>query len=389
MSPRLWLLASLYFAQGLPFGFFTQAVPVVLREGGASLPLVGASSMLALPWALKFLWAPAVDACWSPAVGRRRSWILPLQALTVSVLLALAAADPTRAIAWLAAGMFVTSLLASTQDVATDALAVELVPPAEHGIANGVQVGAYRFGMILGGSVLLWVYEGLGWAMVFAVMAALVAAASVPVWRWTEPPHRGGGSFALTSVWRRGLAPWLAALVAFKLGDALAASMAKPLLVDAGLSLSQIGTMNGLGGSVAGMLGALAGGWAAGRVGARPALLGAGLAQAVGAALWILPSLLGASLPLLWAACLGEAALGGAGTAVLFMTIMRASRPSHAATDTTVQACAVVIATGAASAMGGLLAAAVGYPAHFAASAALALVGVAPLLMVARPSEDR
>ena len=158
MSPRLWLLASLYFAQGLPFGFFTQAVPVVLREGGASLPLVGASSMLALPWALKFLWAPAVDACWSPAVGRRRSWILPLQALTVSVLLALAAADPTRAIAWLAAGMFVTSLLASTQDVATDALAVELVPPAEHGIANGVQVGAYRFGMILGGSVLLWVY---------------------------------------------------------------------------------------------------------------------------------------------------------------------------------------------------------------------------------------
>ena len=33
-AAKLGLLASLYFAQGLPFGFFTQALPVILREQG-------------------------------------------------------------------------------------------------------------------------------------------------------------------------------------------------------------------------------------------------------------------------------------------------------------------------------------------------------------------
>jgi MFS family permease len=58
----LTLLASLYLAQGLPYGFFTQALPVLMREQGASLTLIGATSLLYLPWVLKFLWAPAVDA---------------------------------------------------------------------------------------------------------------------------------------------------------------------------------------------------------------------------------------------------------------------------------------------------------------------------------------
>ena len=38
---KLVLLGSLYLAQGLPYGFFTQALPVLLRESGMSLPLIG------------------------------------------------------------------------------------------------------------------------------------------------------------------------------------------------------------------------------------------------------------------------------------------------------------------------------------------------------------
>ena len=52
---KLVLLASLYVAQGLPFGFFTQAVPVQMRAQGASLVTVGLASTLATPWELEFL----------------------------------------------------------------------------------------------------------------------------------------------------------------------------------------------------------------------------------------------------------------------------------------------------------------------------------------------
>jgi len=58
---KILLLTALYAAQGLPFGFFTQALPVLLRDAGLSLKAISATSLLFLPWALKFLWAPFVD----------------------------------------------------------------------------------------------------------------------------------------------------------------------------------------------------------------------------------------------------------------------------------------------------------------------------------------
>ena len=47
---RMGLLGSLYFSQGLPFGFFVQALPVLLRKQGVSLGAVGLTSLLAVPW---------------------------------------------------------------------------------------------------------------------------------------------------------------------------------------------------------------------------------------------------------------------------------------------------------------------------------------------------
>ena len=46
---KLGLLGSLYFSQGLPFGFFTQALPVMLREEEYSLAQIGLASMLDMP----------------------------------------------------------------------------------------------------------------------------------------------------------------------------------------------------------------------------------------------------------------------------------------------------------------------------------------------------
>ena len=84
----LLLLSSLYIAQGLPYGFFTQALPVLMRENGASLKAISATSLLFLPWALKFLWAPMVDH-----IGTRRGWILPIQFITAAGAAALALID--------------------------------------------------------------------------------------------------------------------------------------------------------------------------------------------------------------------------------------------------------------------------------------------------------
>jgi len=73
------LLAALYFVQGLPFGFQATVLPIYLRVNGVSLTGIVLLGMLAAPWLLKALWAPLVDRYWWPRLGRRKSWILPMQ----------------------------------------------------------------------------------------------------------------------------------------------------------------------------------------------------------------------------------------------------------------------------------------------------------------------
>ncbi|MCA9568174.1 MAG: MFS transporter, partial [Myxococcales bacterium] len=185
---KLVLLGSLYLSQGLPFGFMTQTVPVLLRAEGASLTTIGDTSILMAPWLLKVLWAPLVDGWGSERFGRRRSWIVPLQGLTVLLLAGLALAPPTDVVSVLLAATFVTALLASTQDIATDGLAVSLLSERERGLGNGVQVAAYRQGMVIGGGALLVVFARSGWSASFATMAGLMALATVPILLHREAP---------------------------------------------------------------------------------------------------------------------------------------------------------------------------------------------------------
>lgn len=83
------LLFSLYWAQGLPVGFMTHALPVILRAQGVSLAHIGGFGLLMLPWSVKIFWAPWVDRHAISHLGHYRSWIIPTQLLTVFVLCAL------------------------------------------------------------------------------------------------------------------------------------------------------------------------------------------------------------------------------------------------------------------------------------------------------------
>ena len=50
---NLCLLWILYFVQGLPFGFQSKSLPLLLRERGFSLSQIGYANLLSIPWTLK------------------------------------------------------------------------------------------------------------------------------------------------------------------------------------------------------------------------------------------------------------------------------------------------------------------------------------------------
>lgn len=378
-SGVLILLTSLYFAQGLPFGFFTQAVPVVLRDQGYSLTAISLTSLLYLPWGVKFLWAPAVDR-----LGTRRRWLLATQFGAAGTALLLATADLSASLRWLFIAIAVINLLSATQDIATDGLAVRMLGPRERGLGNAIQTGAYRVGMIVGGGVLLWVYAEAGWRVLLLTLGGLILLCTVPVVLLVRddapPPVSAASPAGLTTAWwarlrRPGVVSLIALLAAYKFGNAMASSIAGPFLKDSGLSLKEIALVNGGLSSAGALLGSAAGGWLAFRHGRRPALIFGGVAQTLAILLYVAAAIGIGGYALIITASLAEHVLGGAATVALFTLMMDASEERHAGADYTLLACAVVGAQGVAGFAGGVLGDAFGYPTVFVVSTVLSGLG--------------
>jgi MFS transporter, PAT family, beta-lactamase induction signal transducer AmpG len=374
---KLTLFLTLYAAQGLPFGFFTQALPVLMRQQDYALRWIGLANLLALPWALKWVWAPVVDRYYVRRWGRRRSWILPLQLASCGVLIAITAFGDAHAVAWLVVGSLITNLLAATQDIATDGLAVEQLGPAERGLGNGIQVAGYRLGMIAGGSGILLMLDAVGWTAATATLAGLLFLLGIPAWNYQETPvaARPRAGFPLVSFLRGPqIRRWLLVLVTYKFGDAIATAMFKPMMVDAGMSLTDIGWIGGALGSVSGLIGALCGGLWLNRLGPSRALLGFGLLSAL---CLLCYALVGDRVGFQGFALLTivEHFSGGMATVALFSSMMSHCRPGHEGSDYTVQASLVVLTTGAGSALSGFGAETLGYGGLFWIASLLAAAG--------------
>ena len=387
-AQKITLLIALYFAQGLPFGFFTIVLPATLRQAGLPLTTISlVSVLLTLPWLLKFLWAPFVDHR-----GTRRAWLLSLQSSALIVAAAITQLPLESSYVLLFAMAFTFNLIAATQDIATDGLAVRMLDARELGIANGIQVGAYRIGMMFGGGLLLKVFDLTDWTVTFAGMAVLIALTMIPVLAMREPSaaasavHSPPTSELLFGWLRRLLTPGVLLLAAmifcYRFGDQLLTTLLVPFLTDRGLGLSGIALLKGWVGNAMSIVGALLGGWLAFSTTRRNALLISGVGQAASFTLYVVIALGVGGVGLLWLATIAEGVLGTMATVALFALMMDASDPEHAGTDYTLLACVVLVVGMIASIVGASIAEAFGYATAFAMGAVLALLGCLSLIWV-------
>lgn len=170
VTPRrhFFWVAVLYFAEGLPYGLFSDVIPVQWRQEGVSLAAIGTLSLLGLAWTLKFLWAPAVDA-----LRHHRRWMAGADLSMAAMALLLStqrAADP---LAWAAVSIF--TLCSATNDIAIDGYTIDLLPQSEMGFANGLRIGFYRVGLLAAGLVLASSATGLGWSGAYVLAAAILS----------------------------------------------------------------------------------------------------------------------------------------------------------------------------------------------------------------------
>lgn len=89
--PQFFLLVALYFVQGIPVGLAFGTIPFLLKSMAkeTSFTSLGIFSMATYPYSLKILWSPIVDSFYSKKIGRRRTWIIPVQLVSGAILILL------------------------------------------------------------------------------------------------------------------------------------------------------------------------------------------------------------------------------------------------------------------------------------------------------------
>jgi PAT family beta-lactamase induction signal transducer AmpG len=165
-----WWIPTTYFAEGFPYGLVRLMSTAYFKDHGASLQAIGLTSLLGIPWTIKFLWAPFVDA-----YSTKRRWLLSVEIAIVAGLVLLGVASRTPAPLVIGAAVFMAlAFLAATHDIAIDGYYLEALDQKERARYVGVQSAAYRVALITGGGGIAWVCGRFSWLIGYLVAASVL-----------------------------------------------------------------------------------------------------------------------------------------------------------------------------------------------------------------------
>ena len=416
LRPRVLVVILLGFSAGLPLALSGETLRVWMTDSGVDVATIGLLTLVGLPYTIKFLWAPVVDALSVPWLGdwlgRRRGWLVASQLLLMATILFLGTRDPLAAPLVVGLAAVLVAFASATQDIVIDAYRVESLSTDEQAAGMAGYVAAYRVGMLASGAGVVglsaWLETlGLGkaavWPIAYAVAAALVAVGLLAVLLGREPAAREAPdkaetrSDALTRVFRaaegafaeflsrKAAVAVLVFVVLYKLCDALAGAMTAPFVLGMGYDKGTYAAVVKGVGLAASLIGGFAGG-ALARALPLPAALWLGAILQMASNLvfaWLYFQPIGAGA--LTAAIVVENFTGAIGT-VIFVAYLSAlcNSPLHTATQYALLTALASTGRTFISSGTGYLVTAVGWPVFFIATAAAALPALALMAWLQR-----
>jgi PAT family beta-lactamase induction signal transducer AmpG len=258
MRRKLIGILLLGFASGLPYMLVFSTLTAWLRDVGISLTEIGFFAWLVLTYSLKFLWAPFVDRYSIPGFkffGKRRGWILFSQSMIFLSLIGMSLIDPLQNIKLLALFAFFAAFFGSIQDVAVDALRIEIGKAKEQGdLAASYQLG-YRIAILVASSMALIFADLYSWSYVYQLMGILMLIGSAGALICYEPTNQeiailrfDEALFEAFKDFFNRFGLWSAALLlliisTYRLTDIVMGPMAMPFYLDLGFSKTEIGAL--------------------------------------------------------------------------------------------------------------------------------------------------
>ncbi len=396
-SRSLWIMGAYGFFAGLPLPLSGFTLRQWLTEGGTSLAAIGLTANIGLAYTLKFLWSPLLDQVRPPSglagFGRRRGWLLAIQPALALACLALAASDPRQTPILLVSAAVLIAFLSASQDIVVDAWRIETFPERLQGIALAAYIWGYRLALLTSGAGAIGLADVIGWRWSLSVMAGLVAAGALATLMAAEPKARAvlgrtdGWRARLQAAviepfhdfWQRpGAGQILAFVMLFKLGEALAHTMATPFYRDMGFDRAQVALANGIPSLAASLLGAAAGGWLVVRIGTGRALVLTGFVQMASMALYFALAVSGGDTRILLAKVMLESFAEAMADAAFLTYLSALCSSAFTATQYALLSSLAAVGLRTVGGFSGVLAAAMGWVPFYA----LTIFAAVPAMLV-------
>ena len=383
----LGVVVVLYLAHALPLYFYNVALPAILRHQGVDLRWIGMLSLLYIPWAFKFFWAPLIDRFYLKKLGKRKTWLLFTQIALVLGVLALAFTQFSYGLTtFVIVGLWI-STFAATQDIAIDGYTVETFSEQDYRFGSMAQSIGVALGSMIGGALTLWLYQYYGWKIALSSLAATTALTMLAVFQIKEPNATEHSQTqiqrpapSLVRAFKRPEIRWaLLLIVCYRFVEAPAMAMLNRMLIDQKWSLSQIGILMSVVGAGTGLLAAISAALLLKKLKATQLLIWAGWARTFIYGLMGIAILLGWLSQ--WHLLLGVfvvtfLAIRYVAMTSLYAYFMQSSSKEQAGTDFTILVCFELLVYFIGGAMSGFLAKSLGYGNFYIVLAIASIVSV-------------
>ena len=174
---RYLTFSALYIAQGIPEGITFFAIPAWLAMNNKTpVEIASFVAIIGIPWSFKILIAPLMDRYTILSMGRKRPWVIFGQlGLILSFLSIGLIADPLNNLNSLMISGFFISFFGAFQDVATDGMAIDVVPIPQQARANGLMWGSKTIGTALSLVIGTALINAIGFSTAIASLSIATA----------------------------------------------------------------------------------------------------------------------------------------------------------------------------------------------------------------------